>query len=85
MPLLTDLNLRTDLPTREIEDEILELFAGLDKLQKVVFPRYHFTTRIAEDHLGIVEFQYDRSQGYGALDSILFFGRVHFLRCRSCL
>ncbi|KAF8889435.1 hypothetical protein CPB84DRAFT_1785576 [Gymnopilus junonius] len=70
MPNLTTFDVRSSLPMRKMETEVVELFKALPKLQKVTFPRYYFTTKIAEalsrlEHLGVVEFQYIPEQGFG--------------------
>ncbi|KAJ7494625.1 hypothetical protein B0H11DRAFT_910388 [Mycena galericulata] len=78
MPHLTCLDLRTDIPMHDIEDDIRFLLQHLVRLRKVVFPRFGFTTRIAEtlaqlEDLGCVEFQYWPEQGCGdSMDTQLF-------------
>lgn len=69
MPNLTHLDLRLHVPMSEIEADVLELFR-LPKLQKVVLPNYHLTTKVVEElsklsHLGIFQFEYGDEQGYG--------------------
>ncbi|KAJ7127121.1 hypothetical protein C8R44DRAFT_874200 [Mycena epipterygia] len=70
MPHLTCLDLRTNIPMHDMEDNMMFLLQNLAKLRKVVFPRFEFTTRIAEtlaqlEDLGCVEFQYLPEQGCG--------------------
>ncbi|PPQ76084.1 hypothetical protein CVT26_004591 [Gymnopilus dilepis] len=78
MPNLTTLDVRSCVPMRDIETEMVELLRALPKLHKVTFPRYYFTTRIAQalskqEHLGVIEFQYLPEQGFGcSLDVATF-------------
>ncbi|KAJ7716728.1 hypothetical protein DFH07DRAFT_762332 [Mycena maculata] len=70
MPNLTCLDLRSNIPMHDMEDSMWFLIQNLLKLRKVVFPRFGFTTRIAEataqlEDLGCVEFQYWPEQGCG--------------------
>ncbi|KAJ7475723.1 hypothetical protein FB451DRAFT_1173730 [Mycena latifolia] len=70
MPHLTCLDLRTNMPMRNMEDDMIFLLKNLVKLRKVVFPRFELTTRIAEtlaqlEDLGCAEFQYMPEQGVG--------------------
>jgi hypothetical protein len=70
MPHLTFLDIRTVTPMNKIEDSMIYLLRSLLKLRKVVFPRYAFSTHIAEtvqnlEDLGCVEFQYVAEQGCG--------------------
>ena len=70
MPNIAHLDLRMNISMDSIENDVLNLFHGLTKLQRIVLPRFHFTTRVAEvlsrlDDLGVVEFQYSDHQGCG--------------------
>ncbi|KAJ7274534.1 hypothetical protein B0H12DRAFT_403347 [Mycena haematopus] len=70
MPLLTTLNLRTNVPMHALEDNLIFLLRSLPKLRKVVVPRFSVTTRIAQtlqglEDLGCIEFQYHSEQGCG--------------------
>ncbi|KAH9474987.1 hypothetical protein JR316_0012086 [Psilocybe cubensis] len=78
MPNLTSLDIRTNIPVQRIENEMVNLFQQLPKIQKVTFPRYYFTTRIAEvlsklENLGVVEFQYLDYQGSGDVQDVIPF------------
>ena len=78
MPDLSHLDLRSRLPMRKIEDDTCTLLACLTKLQKITFPRFYFTTRVAEslsrlDALGVVEFQYHDEQGIGSPEDVADF------------
>nr|GAT60857.1 predicted protein [Mycena chlorophos] len=71
MPNLTVVDVHTIVPMHKIEDDMVFLLGNLPKLRKIVFPRYHLTTRVAEtlsllESLGTVEFQYHADQGLGA-------------------
>ncbi|KAJ6513423.1 hypothetical protein C8R45DRAFT_858067 [Mycena sanguinolenta] len=70
MPRLTTLDIRTNVPMRTIEDNVIFMLQTLTKLRKVVVPRFWITTRIAQtlqhlEDLGCVEFQYGSEQGCG--------------------
>ena len=70
MPHLTTLNLRTSRLASSIEEDFVHLLGELPRLEKVVVPPYHITSRIMEafaglPNLGVVEFQYLRYQGIG--------------------
>ncbi|KAJ6630977.1 hypothetical protein B0H10DRAFT_700522 [Mycena sp. CBHHK59/15] len=70
MANLTCLDIRTDIAMHSIEDNVIFLLRSLKKLRKVIFPRFQFTTRIAEtvaelEDLGCIEFQYLPEQGCG--------------------
>ncbi|KAJ7284598.1 hypothetical protein C8J57DRAFT_1119522 [Mycena rebaudengoi] len=70
MPHLTCMDLRTHVPMRYMEEDMVVLLGSLAKLRKVVLPRFQLTTRIAEalaplPDLGCVEFQYLPDQGFG--------------------
>ncbi|KAF8968543.1 hypothetical protein BDZ97DRAFT_1902880 [Flammula alnicola] len=70
MPNLINLDIRSIVPVRAIEKETIDLMTQLPKLQKITFPRFYLTTRIAEalsrlEHLGVIEFQYLEEQGFG--------------------
>lgn len=78
MPNLTSLDLRSTVPMHKFEAEVVKLFEHLPKIQKVTFPRYYFTTRIAEalsrlENLGIIEFQYLDDQGSGNVNDVVPF------------
>ncbi|KAF4622564.1 hypothetical protein D9613_009615 [Agrocybe pediades] len=75
MPHLTTLNIQSSIPMRQIEPKMVELLLALPKLQKVVFPRFYFTTKIVEtlstlEQLGTMEFQYDQEQGVGKPEDV---------------
>lgn len=78
MPNITQLDLRMDIPMHSIEADAIGLFLGLPKLTNITLPRYHFTTKVAEElsrleNLGIVEYQYYASQGRGdPIDTVIF-------------
>ena len=70
MPNIVQLDLRMDIPMHSIEEDAIDLFLGLTKLEKITLPRFHFTTRVAEalsrlENLSVVEFQYFKVQGRG--------------------
>ena len=70
MPNIIQLDLRMEIPMHSIEEDSIDLFLGLTKLEKITLPRFHFTTRVAEalsrlENLGVVEFQYYKAQGRG--------------------
>ena len=70
MPKLTSLDLRSWVPMNAFQEEMIELLSNLPKLQKLVFPRFYFTTKVAEalsrlEPLSIIEFQYKPEQGCG--------------------
>jgi hypothetical protein len=53
-----------------IETDMISLIEQLPKLKRITFPRFYFTTKVAEalsrlSHLEIIEFQYSSEQGYG--------------------
>jgi hypothetical protein len=78
MPNLTHLDLRMHVAMSEIEADVLELFRGLPKLQQVILPNYHFTTKVVEElsklpHLGTFQFEYGDEQGYGSPDDVQLF------------
>ncbi|KAF9000305.1 hypothetical protein BDQ17DRAFT_1245744 [Cyathus striatus] len=78
MPALRTLDIRSVIPMHEIESDMIRLLSGLLKLRKVIFPRYYFTTHIAESmsrlpDLGIIEFQYFHEQGWGDQDDTAVF------------
>lgn len=78
MPNLTSLDVRSNVPMQKIETEMVELFGRLPKIQKVTFPRFYFTTRIAEalsklENLGVIEFQYLEDQGSGHVQDVVSF------------
>ena len=70
MPHLTTLDLRTSRLASSIEDDFVHLLDELPRLEKVVVPPYHITSRITETlaklpNLGVIEFQYFLYQGIG--------------------
>ena len=70
MPHLTTLDLRTSRPASDIEEDFVHLLGELPRLEKVVVPPFHITTRIVETlakapSLGVIEFQYLQYQGIG--------------------
>ena len=70
MPHLTTLDLRTSRPASAIEEDFVRLLVELPRLEKVVVPPYHITSRIIETlakapNLGVIEFQYLQYQGIG--------------------
>lgn len=78
MPNIKHLDLRMDIPMRFIENEAINLFSSLKKLQKLTIPRFTLTTKVAEslsrlEHLETVEFQYFKRQGRGDAEDILQF------------
>ncbi|KAI0086000.1 hypothetical protein BDY19DRAFT_996186 [Irpex rosettiformis] len=76
MPNLLNLDLRFERPAREIERELIELFAGLPMLQRVVLPVYTLTSKIIEQlskhqHLGTIQFEYVNDQGHGEMQDVV--------------
>ena len=72
MPHLTNFDIRSTVPMRAIETDMITLIEQLPKLKKITFPQFYLTTKIAEAlsrllHLEIIEFQYQPEQGYGDL------------------
>lgn len=70
MPKLTHLDLRMSIPVRFVEKDVCELFRGLPKLQEVVLPNFHLSTRILTElsllpHIGVIQFEYGAEQGVG--------------------
>lgn len=70
MPYLTTLDLRTSRLASSIEKDFAHLLCALPRLEKVVVPPYHVTSRIMETlaklpNLGVIEFQYLQHQGIG--------------------
>ena len=70
MPHLTTLDLRTSRHASSIEDDFVHLLGELPRLEKVVVPPYHITSRVTETlaklpNLGVIEFQYLLYQGIG--------------------
>jgi len=70
MPHLTTLDLRTSRPAPAIEEDFVHLLGELPRLEKIVVPPFHITSRILETlskalNLGVIEFQYLQYQGIG--------------------
>ena len=70
MPHLTTLDLRTSRPASAIEEDFVHLLGELPRLEKIVVPPFHITSRIMETlskapNLGVIEFQYLQYQGIG--------------------
>ena len=70
MPHLTTLDLRTGLRASAIEDDFIHLLGELPRLERVVVPPYHITSRVMEvlakaPNLGVIEFEYLQYQGIG--------------------
>jgi len=70
MPHLTTLDLQTSRPASSIEDDFVHLVGELPRLERVVVPLYHITSRMMETlaklpNLGVIEFQYLLYQGIG--------------------
>jgi len=70
MPHLTTLDLRTLRPASSIEEDFVRLLREIPRLEKVVVPPYHITSRVMTTlaelpDLGVIEFQYLVSQGIG--------------------
>lgn len=78
MPNLLELDIRSHMPVREIENELLFLLSQLPKLRKITFPRFYSTARIVAalsrlEHLCTIEFQYSEEQGIGDSQDIASF------------
>jgi hypothetical protein len=78
MPFLTQVDMRTSHFAQDIEADFLQLISGLPKLQKVVVPLYHITSKVMEglsriDNLGTVQFEFLGSQGSGTLEDLQVF------------
>ena len=70
MPYLTTLDLRTSHPASAVEGDFIHLLDELPRLEKVVVPPFHITSRVMETlakapNLGVIEFQYLQYQGIG--------------------
>ena len=70
MPHLTTLDLRTSCPASAIEEDFVHLLHELPRLEKIVVPPFHITSRVMETlskapSLGVIEFQYLQYQGIG--------------------
>ncbi|KAF5362063.1 hypothetical protein D9756_002838 [Leucocoprinus leucothites] len=70
MPRLTHIDIRTNIPIRKLEKDIIRLLSSLPNLQKVTTPRFYFTASVATclshlPKLGCIEFQYYDEQGAG--------------------
>ena len=81
MPHLTTLDLRTERFASSIEKDFLHLLRQLPRLEKVVVPPYHITSRVMETlaklpNLGVIEFQYLQYQGIGNKADVKDFGPV---------
>ncbi|KAJ7637620.1 hypothetical protein DFH06DRAFT_1054123 [Mycena polygramma] len=78
MPHLTSLDIRTNNPMHNMQDDMIYLLRSLLKLRKVIFPRFNVTTHVAETlqnlpDLGCIEFQYATEQGCGDPNDIEVF------------
>ena len=78
MPNLTSLDLRFVFPAREVENELVDLFAGLTSLKRVVLPVYTLTSKIAsqlskQQRLGTIQFEYMNYQGHGDIEDVIDF------------
>jgi hypothetical protein len=78
MPGLTSLNLQTNIPMNALEPDVVGLLESLSNLNKLILPRFCFTTRIAEcvsklAKLGCIEFHYSEEQGTGDPNDIAVF------------
>ncbi|KJA28738.1 hypothetical protein HYPSUDRAFT_128584 [Hypholoma sublateritium FD-334 SS-4] len=78
MPNLSTLNICSVVPVRDIEEDLAHFLRQLPKLEKVTFPRFYLTTRIAEamshsDCLSSLDFQYNDDQGVGDFQDIASF------------
>lgn len=78
MSTLTHLDLRMNIAMRHIEKDICELLHGLPKLQELILPIFHQTSRIMTElstleHLGVIQFEYASEQGVGDINDILSF------------
>jgi len=78
MPKIRTFGISSLIPASCIEEDLVTLFHSLPKLRKVVFPRFYFTTRIAEalsvcEDLEVVEFQYNEEQGRGDVNDVANF------------
>ena len=70
MPHLMTLDLRTSRLASVIEEDFMHLLGELPRLEKLVVPPYHITSRVMETlakspNLGVIEFQYLHYQGIG--------------------
>jgi hypothetical protein len=78
MPGLTSLNLETNILMNALEPDIVGLLESLSNLNKLILPRFCFTTHIAEcvsklAKLGCIEFHYSEEQGSGDPNDITVF------------
>lgn len=78
MPTLTHLDLRMTTSMRYVEDDVCELLRGLPKIQQLVIPIFHQTSRIMTElsrlpDLGVFQFEYSYDQGHGDVDDVLSF------------
>ena len=70
MPYLKILGLQTDLCASTIEKDFIHLLGGLSRLERLVVPAFHITSRVMETlakapNLGVLEFEYVRYQHIG--------------------
>ena len=70
MPYLKTLNLQTRRLASAIEEDFIRLLGELPRLEKIVVPTFHITSRVMETlanapNLGVIEFQYLTYQGIG--------------------
>lgn len=78
MPNLAILDIRSNIPVRNFEEDLAHLLQGLPKLQDIVLPCFYFTTKMAEclshaEHLSSIDFQlYDAMYRGDSLDVALF-------------
>ncbi|TRM67010.1 hypothetical protein BD626DRAFT_167728 [Schizophyllum amplum] len=79
MPNMTHFDLRWLESASSHENELVTFFRALPKLRKITFPRYYFTSNIAQalsqghENLAIIEFQYMDAQGCGEAQDIYQF------------
>jgi len=70
MPRLNELDIRTQIPARILEKELIRLLSSLPDLRKISFPRFYLTSSLCIccsrlPKLGCVEFQYYDDQSFG--------------------
>ncbi|CDO76232.1 hypothetical protein BN946_scf184644.g6 [Trametes cinnabarina] len=70
MPKLTCLDMRFTFPVRDFEPDLCKLFESLPHLQKVILPKYTFTSKVVEQlsknpSLKVAQFEYTEEQGSG--------------------